>query len=132
MDAPAKQAAFNSLKGKVGLSIALFGGPCVWLLQMWVCEPLAAQACYPHTHPAPEPVFPYLAGVIDGISILAVLLSAAVVAYAYRRWTKSRARSLAGERTFLNEIALMSASACLAAVLFNGVAVLIVSACRPW
>jgi hypothetical protein len=132
MAPPAKQPAFNSFRGKLGLLLALFGGPCVWLLQMWICEPLAAQACYPHTHPAPEPVFPYLARIIDSIGILAVLLSALVVLHAHRRWTKSRSRPVAGERTFLNEIALMSAAACLVAVLFNGIAVLIVDACRPW
>ena len=126
------------------LLASLFGAALVWLAQMSLSEPLAAQACYPHSVPLPAPLWPHLQWLLAGVTLAAVAGGIACAWLAVSSWNRVRADPAEqdagaggetgetgdGRTRFLGFMGVMSSALFVAAILITGLAVLIVSPCR--
>jgi hypothetical protein len=122
----------------LSLSIGLFGAPLAWVLQFSLSESLAAHACFPHQMLLSAPLWPglYLILVIISIVFLALALTSGLMAW--RSWQRFKGQlALASEwkisrNQFLLKLSLMSSLIFIIAILFNIVAVVLVSPCSSW
>jgi hypothetical protein len=137
---PAPQRAQVS---RLRLTISLFGAPLAWLLQMALSEPLAAQACYPHSIPLALPQLPAVLpslqvtlGVITGVALLLAVAST-ILAWFTLRATHQDSSQRAGHTVehgggragFLTVLAFMGGLLFIVAILISGSALLLVSPC---
>src|SRR5690349_8223639 len=82
---PAPERANASL---AALAFGLFGGPAAWTVQTLVDLPVAAHACFPRLEPLATPAWSHVRGVAIVVSVLAVAVSLAALAVAWRTWTR--------------------------------------------
>ncbi|SAL13912.1 hypothetical protein [Caballeronia telluris] len=126
----------------LSLLYGLLGAPLAWIVQICVCEALAAQTCYPLQTPLARPVVPSLAPLIGGVSAvcLAVAFGGFATAWGNLRATQREAK-LASARTaqpiqgpmrFLALVGVIASSIFVLGVLATAAAALIVSPCKPW
>ncbi|MGV7247110.1 hypothetical protein ACRXB1_36630, partial [Caballeronia sp. M23-90] len=62
---------------------ALLGAPLAWIVQICVCEALAAQSCYPAQDPLPHPKMPALHAYIGAVSLVALAVALGGLAAAW-------------------------------------------------
>lgn len=116
------------------------GAPLAWVAQMSLSEPLAAQTCYPGTHPLALPMLPSLRLLLAAISIACLLAALACGAQAWSDWRAVRAEQPpekpeaavdtgAGRTRFLALLGLMSSALFAAAILFTALAALLIAPC---
>ncbi len=128
------------------LLASLFGAPLAWLGQMSLSEPMAAQACYPHTRPLSMPLLPAvlpslqtLLALISGaalvVALLCTLLAWSTMRQAHRQSEASAADTVehgGGRAGFMAALSVMCSLMFLAATIITGLAVLLVSPCSSW
>lgn len=115
------------------LWVGLFGAPVAWIAQVFLSEPLAAYACYPHQTPLSAPLWERLPVMLVtiGIACLAVALLSGLVAWTL--WRQSDVNSVGEDRSrFLVKLSAMSSFIFTVATLFNICAVVLVSPCSSW
>lgn len=113
--------------------VGLFGAPVAWIAQVFLSEPLAAYACYPHQAPLPAPVWERLPVMLItiGIACLSVALLSGLVAWI--SWRQSDAKSVGeGRNRFLVKLSAMSSFIFTVAIIFNICAILLVPPCSSW
>jgi hypothetical protein len=131
----------------LSLLYGLLGAPLAWIVQICVCEALAAQTCYPLQTPLARPVVPSLAPLIGGVSAVCLAVAFGGFAAAWRSLRDVRredalgAARLAGARIahpiqgpvrFLSLVGVIASSIFVLGVLATATAALIVSPCKPW
>lgn len=122
------------------LSIALFGAPLAWLLQMSLSEPLAAQACYPAAVPLTLPVLASLPLLLKCISAACLLLALGGFWCAWRAWQATRSEADSpraddaadtghGRTRFLALLATLCSGLFVTAILFTALGLLLSQSC---
>jgi hypothetical protein len=121
-----------------GLLIA----PLAWLLQMVVAETLAAQSCYPASHPLSAPSIPWMRTALAVLSAVCLLAGIGGSAIAWRNLRRvgpkqrGAATRAGGTKTelawFVSHVAAMCSALFLFALIATDVALAIVSPCRWW
>ncbi|CAN7670174.1 hypothetical protein [Caballeronia sp. LjRoot31] len=115
---------------------ALLGAPLAWIVQICVCEALAAQACYPAQDPLVHPDLHALGAYIGAVSLVCLAVALGGLTAAWRGWRTLRQGSgtnpdrRAGR--FLFRVAILSSPMFVLGLLVTAMAALIVSPCKPW
>ncbi|MGZ8181947.1 MAG: hypothetical protein ACXWT1_08320 [Methylobacter sp.] len=111
----------------------LVGAPVAWIAQVFLSEPLAAYACYPHQSPLSAPLWERLPVMLVtiGIACLSIALLSGLVAWTL--WRQSDVKSVGEDRSrFLVKLSAMSSFIFTVAIIFNICAVVLVSPCSSW
>lgn len=116
--------------------------PFAWLVQMVIAETLAAQACYPSSHPLVAPLVPWLRPALIAISAVCLAAGAFGALSAWRniqrtgpmQWGELSGlrRRRAELRWFVGRSAAMCSALFLFALVATDVALAIVSPCKWW
>ena len=117
----------------------LFGGPLLWSVQLLANYAFVAHSCYPTSMPRTTPTFGGVWGLALGISIVALVGTAAAGLVALRSWRATRdekagaAASLLdtaeGRTRFMAMTGLVLSGIFLLAVLANGLPLFMVRPC---
>jgi len=130
---PARRQQFRHVSQQV---YALLGAPLAWIVQICVCEALAAQACYPAQDPLPHPKLPALHAYIGAMSLVALAVALGGLAAAWRGW-----RSTGGGKEpdpdrraarFVYRVAVLASPMFVLGLIVTALAAVIVSPCKPW
>jgi hypothetical protein len=116
--------------------VALLAAPLAWIVQICVCESLAAQACYPAQNPLVQPHVPGLSDYIGAVSAVCLAIGLGGVAAAWRGWRAA----CKGDKADLDQravrfvflVAILSSPMFVLGSLVTAMAALIVSPCKPW
>ncbi|WP_213768790.1 hypothetical protein [Caballeronia sp. dw_19] len=115
---------------------ALLGAPLAWIVQICVCEALAAQACYPAQDPLAHPDLHALGAYIGAVSLVCLAVALGGLTAAWRGWRTLRqgAGTNPDRRAgrFLFHVAILSSPMFVLGLLVTAMAALIVSPCKPW
>lgn len=122
--------------------VGLFGAPAAWITQMSLCEPLAANACYPYRVPLSAPLWQSLPVVLAAISLACSAIGLLAGVAAWSMWRRARGKLpecdgqpvivSGGRARFLAALAAMSSFVFIVAIVFTSCAILLVSPCHPW
>lgn len=123
--------------GSVRIGVGLFGAPLAWIAQVFLCEPLAARACYPYLAPLSGPILEGLPLTLAAISLACLataLLSGFIVWGLWRQFEYRPVQNgKEGERQrFLVHLGAMSSFIFIVAIIFNLCAIWQVSPCSSW
>ena len=130
--------------GAVALLTGLLAAPLAWFAQINIIEALAAQSCFAHDRPLPQPWMHSALTAIDVVSAvcLAIGVCGTVVAWRNRRVAVTLAREAgagAGAKgesvrriAFIARVSLLSTLVFLAGLIATDIARLIVSPCSRW
>lgn len=72
------------------LWFGVFGAPAAWTVQVLVNLALASHACFPRLFPLAAPVTGGLRGIVVGVSLVAIAVSAAAAVVAWGTWRRTR------------------------------------------
>jgi hypothetical protein len=115
---------------------ALLGAPLAWIVQICVCEALAAQACYPAQYPLAHPDLHSLSAYIGAVSLVGLAVALGGLTAAWRGWRTLRHVGAANPDRragrFLFRVAILSSPMFVLGLLVTAMAALIVSPCKPW
>jgi len=116
------------------LVLDLFGAMAAWIVQVYLCVPLAANACYPYLMPVSEPIWSGLTTKLTLISLSCLAFASWSAGKAWGSWHQLvvKADTHAVDDTinrFLLKISIMSSFIFIVAILFNLCAILLVSPC---
>jgi hypothetical protein len=115
---------------------ALLGAPLAWIVQICVCEALAAQACYPAQDPLPHPRMPALHAYIGAVSLVALAVALGGLAAAWRGWRSTgEGQEPNPDRRaarFVYRVAILSSPIFVLGLVVTALAAIIVSPCKPW
>ncbi|HEY8095320.1 MAG TPA: hypothetical protein VIE65_04395 [Methylobacter sp.] len=113
--------------------VGLFGAPVAWIAQVFLSEPLAAYACYPHQTPLSAPIWEGVSAILAAISIACFTIALSSGLAAWILWRQSDPKSVGENRNrFLVKLSAMSSLIFTVAIIFNICAVLLVSPCSSW
>jgi hypothetical protein len=126
----------------LSLCIGLFGAPIAWIVQFFVVEPLASQACYPHQAPLSAPLLPGLSLLLAAVSIVLLMIAIVCGFVAWRSWQRATSQDQlksfspdnfgSGRTRFLLKLSMMSSLMFITAISFNVLALALVSPCSSW
>lgn len=115
---------------------ALLGAPLAWIVQICVCEALAAQACYPAQDPLTRPNLPALSGYIGAVSLVGLAVALGGLTAAWRGWQTTRGGKEPNPdrraARFVFRVAILSSPMFVLGLIVTALAALIVSPCKPW
>lgn len=118
--------------GWLRIAVGMVLPAAVWLIQVVLSEALAAQACYPHNRPLPQPTWRHLPYALDAIAVLSVLIAALCLASSLslgRRMRSGSGEAPAGAVRFLSHIALLVSIGFGVAIVFTALTVLLMRDC---
>ena len=128
--------------GAAALLIGLLAAPLAWFVQINIIEALAAQSCFAHDKPQPQP---WMHSALTAIAVVSAVcltigVCGAVVAWRNRRLAARLAReagtgakrALVSRIAFITRVSLLSTLLFLAGLIATNVAGLIVSPCSRW
>lgn len=120
-------------------AIALLSAPLAWIVQICVCESLAAQSCFPGHSPAARPAVGAVMAYIGAVSLVCFVVAAGGLTVAWSGWriTSSQSDSTIADpdrraSRFIFLVGIISSPIFVLGLILTAVAALIVSPCKPW
>ena len=132
----------SPLRGRVGrwaIWFAILAAPLAWSINLLVNVPIAAHGCFPQDTPLSLPLWSNMHGVVGIIMLIAIAISVAAGAIAWRNWHivrsehEGRSQHLLesgdGRTRFMAMTGMLCSALFLLALLFNGGMLLMVKPC---